>query len=452
MKSLARYAIAVLGALAAAPARAEAPRADAPAFPLKISADSRYLVDAKGRPFFYHADTPWMLLRLKPDAARDYLDDRQARGFTALQVQLTGFIDMKDHAGESPFLGEHDLSRPNEAYFAHAEELIRDAADRGFLLAIAPLWSGCCGEGWAGAEKDGRPKPLNLAGPAAAHRLGRWLGERFRKYPNILWIMGGDHNPDQSFEAIDALARGIHEAAPEQLMTVHNAPDHSSADFYDGSAWLTLNAAYSYRELAGPVFREWSRDGKVRPVFLCESGYEHEANDRRPGTPFRIRRQAYGAVLNGALVGHAYGHRDIWKFDPRWRDALDDPGARHLAHVKALFATRKWWTLVPDQGDTFLTGGRGAIGEDGYVSAARSNDGALAILYLPEERAVTLDLGRLGGSPSQALWFDPTDGSTRPASAKPADGRHRFASPGRNAAGDSDWVLLLERDRPADKP
>lgn len=447
--SLARFALTVLGVLVAAPAWADQPRAAAPAFPLKASADGRYLVDSKGVPFFYQADTPWMLLRLKPEDARDYLDDRRARGFTALQIQLTGFIDMRDHAGERPFLGEHDLSRPNEAYFAHADALIRDAAERGLLLAIAPLWSGCCGEGWAGAEKDGRPKPLNVAGPKAAHRLGRWLGERYKKYPNIIWFMGGDHNPEKSFDAIDALARGIHEAAPERLMTVHNAPDHSSADFYDGSAWLTLNAAYSYRELAGPVFREWSRAGKHRPVFLGESGYELEANDKRPGTPFRLRRQAYGAVLNGALAGHAYGHRDIWRFNPRWREALNDPGARQMAHVKALFATRRWWTLAPDQGDTFITAGRGAVGEDGYVSAARSADGTLAIVYLPEGRAITVNLARLGGSPSTTLWFDPTDGSTRNAHAVPAGGHHRFTPPGPNSSGNSDWVLVLERPEPA---
>lgn len=442
--SFTRFALALLGLLAAAPVWAGSPRADTPAFPLRVSHNGRHLVDSAGVPFFYHADTPWMLLQLTPDDARHYLDDRRARGFTALQIQLTGFMEMRAHAGERPFLGENDLSRPNEAYFGHADELIRDATERGFFLAIAPLWSGCCGEGWAGAEKDGRPKPLDAAGPEAARRLGSWMGKRYRKSPNILWIMGGDHDPGRSFNVIDALARGIHEAAPEQLMTVHNAPDHSSADFYNASDWLGVNAAYSYRELHAPVFREWSRADKVRPIFLIESGYEHEANDKRPGTPSRIRRQAYGAVLNGSLAGHAYGHRDIWRFNPRWREALNDPGARQLAHVKALFATRRWWTLAPDQGDTFVTTGRGAIGEDGYVSAARSADGTLAILFFPEKRAVDLDLARLGG-PSKALWFDPTDGSTRPADAPAANGRSRFTPPGPNASGDSDWALVLER-------
>ena len=32
-----------------------------PTFPLKISQNRRHLVDPKGAPFLYHADTPWML-------------------------------------------------------------------------------------------------------------------------------------------------------------------------------------------------------------------------------------------------------------------------------------------------------------------------------------------------------------------------------------------------------
>ena len=33
----------------------------APIFPLRPSTDGRYLVDAAGKPFFYHADTAWQL-------------------------------------------------------------------------------------------------------------------------------------------------------------------------------------------------------------------------------------------------------------------------------------------------------------------------------------------------------------------------------------------------------
>jgi len=418
-----------------------------PAFPPKASRDGRYLVDAKNQPFFYHADTPWMLLKLNPVEAGEFLEDRRAKGFNALQILLTGFIDMKNHAGESPFEGEFDLARPNEVYFAHADAVIQKASDMGFLLAIAPLWSGCCDEGWAG-EKDGKPKPLNVNGAKKARQWGHWVGARYAKFPNIIWIMGGDHDPEQSLEVINALAQGIHEMAPHHLMTAHNYPDRSSADFYDDQGWLSLNAAYSYRELHAPVYKEWSRNGTVRPVVLIESGYEREANDKRQGDPFRLRRQVYAAVLNGALAGHAYGHRDIWKFNDRWRDAMADPGAKQMAHVKQLFATRAWWKLEPDQGDGLVTQGRGKIGEDGYVSAARAADGSLVIVYLPHARPVSVNLARLS-APVKAHWVDPTDGSTRAVEGSPLanDAIHEFRPPGGNAWEDSDWVLLLETSR-----
>ena len=128
-------------------------------FPLRASANGRYLVDAGGNPFFYQADTPWMLLfRLTLPEAEEYMADRRAKGFSALQIMLTGFMGMENREGQSPFGADLDLSKPNEAFFAHADKVIQKASDMGMLLMIAPLWSGCCGEGWAGREQDGRLK------------------------------------------------------------------------------------------------------------------------------------------------------------------------------------------------------------------------------------------------------------------------------------------------------
>jgi len=415
-------------------------------FPLRASANGRYLVDAGGKPFFYQADTPWMLLQnLSLAEAEEYMDDRKARGFSALQIMLTGFMGMKNRVGQLPFEGD-DLSRPNEAFFAHADQVIQKAADKGMLLMIAPLWSGCCGEGWAGKDQNGKLKPLNANGPGKAHEWGRWLGQRYGKFNNVAWLMGGDHNPDESFEAIRQLARGIHEAAAGQLMAVHNAPNNASAAFYDEEPWLSLNAAYTYEEVFKHIQGEWNRTRHVRPIFLAESGYEHEANDKRQGTPFRLRRQAYGAVLSGALAGHAYGHRDLWRVASQWRQALGDVGSQQMSFVRRLFATRAWWKLEPEAGTDLVTQGRGTPGEDGFITAARASDGSLAMVYAPQARAFTINMARLSG-PIRASWFDPTEGTLQPAriGVLPALGLHQWMPPQKNAAGDSDWVLLLER-------
>jgi hypothetical protein len=43
-----------------------------------------------------------------------------------------------------------------------------------------------------------------------------------------------------------------------------------------------------------------------------------------------------------------------------------------------------------------------------------------------------------------ARWFDPTDGSFVTAPGEAQGGKQSFTPPPQNAAGDGDWVLVLE--------
>jgi len=71
-----------------------------------VNENRRYLVDRSGTPFFYHADTPWMIFtKLTEAEATGDVARRKEQGFAALQVQLTGFLGMRNRAGELPFAG-----------------------------------------------------------------------------------------------------------------------------------------------------------------------------------------------------------------------------------------------------------------------------------------------------------------------------------------------------------
>jgi hypothetical protein len=60
-----------------------------PAFPLKLSADRRYLIDQHDQPFLVIGDSPWSLIVEPTPAQVDlYLDDRAAKGFNLLLVNL----------------------------------------------------------------------------------------------------------------------------------------------------------------------------------------------------------------------------------------------------------------------------------------------------------------------------------------------------------------------------
>lgn len=406
--------------------------ADGPAFPLRSSTDGRYLMDAKNQPFFYQADTAWALTkRFGPEDVRAYLDNAKQSGFTAVQVHTLSkeVSPVRNSAGELPFDESEDILKPNEKYWKNVDSVIDEAGKRGLLVSMAALWIR-----WGGRDKEGWRYHLTNEN---ARTYGRFLGKRYRNAQNLIWIVGGDANPIERSHAVAEIARGIKEHAPHHLITVHNRPQYSSAAFFGNEPWLDVNMAYTYEEVYPHVLGEYFRVGKPRPIFLGESGYEKEANDGRPGTPFRMRKQAWQAVLSGALGGHTYGHREIWRLGPEWRQALTAPGRAQMRFVRELLVAYPWYKLVPDAYDKLLTGGRSWFGAEDYVTAAATPDGKLALAYLPAQTTLQVDLSRMNG-PVRARWFDPTDGSWADADPR------KLTSPARNSAGDADFVLVLE--------
>jgi hypothetical protein len=416
---------------------------DGPSFPLKASADGRYLVDAAGKPFFYHGDTAWQITKkLTREEAEVYLDDRTARGFTAIQVQAFSREagPITNRYGHEPFSPPDDILKPNEAYWKHVDFVLEAAEQRGFFVAFAPLWLR-----WGGADQEGWRYHLTDANAAA---FGRWIAQRYRHHKNLMWILVGDANPIDRSHAVAEMARAIKKIAPHQMITAHNRPTFASSAFFDTQDWLDVNMAYTYEEIYPHVLGEWNRVGRPRPMILGESGYEHESNDGRGGAPLRMRKQACQTILAGGLGGHCYGHEQLWRFGERWREALNDPGSRQMAQVKALFSSLPWWKLVPDQNHEFAVSGREIFGKQEYVMTARARDGSFGLSYFPTNRLVTYDLSKLTGRVT-ATWYDPTDGSRKPVDGSPfpTAGRRDFTPSGNNASGDSDWVLLLEVKR-----
>lgn len=422
-----------------------------PQFPLKVSGDHRHLADQNGVPFLYQADTPWMLfLKLSEVEAKDYIARRKEQGFNALQVQLTGFLGMTNRTGELPFAGtppEQDFFRPNEKFFAHVDLVIAEADRHGMLIAITPAWAGCCGEGWAGREKDGRLKPLNANGVDKTREFGRWLGKRYGKFNHVLWILGGDMDPHPAPDEIRALGLGLKDAAPKQLITYHASSTHSSTDVWPGDQpWLDFSMVYTYFR---GFNKAWNKNQPevyevshtefakmpVRPFILGESTYEGEHGDW--GSALQARKQAWWCVLAGG-TGHAYGSPN-WNMPLNWREILEFPGANSLKHLRTLLESRPWWKLAPDVDNIVVVDGRGTFATGDYTVTAVAADGSFAVSYLPTNRSLTIDLAKLSGGRIAANWFNPRSGETTSIGQFDAKNRHTFAPP-----GEGDWVLVLD--------
>jgi hypothetical protein len=81
-----------------------------------------------------------------------------------------------------------------------------------------------------------------------------------------------------------------------------------------------------------------------------------------------------------------------------------------------------------------------------YAAAAYAGDGCCALVYLPTNRTITVNLGMVRG-PIVARWFDPTNGAFLPVGAGPtvSTAAQLFTPPQRNSANDADWVLVLDQ-------
>lgn len=420
------------------------PEASAAAvFPLTIAPGARYPLDATGKPFLLIGDAAWSLIaQLSREDAELYLEDRRARGFNAVLVSL---VEHKyaSHApanfyGDQPFVTPGDFSTPGERYFQHADWVLERAAAKNMLVLLTPDYLGYDGqdEGWW--------KDLSRLGAEKLRAWGRFVGKRYARLNNILWVNGGDYTaPDKS--VVRAVAEGIREANPAALQTVHNGPETTTLDYWPplSEGWLSVNTVYTYGAVYDVMREQCERAGRM-PAILIESTYE----DEHDATEEKLRRQAYEAMLAGGF-GHVFGNNPMWHFDgpglfkerQTWKQALDSRGAQSMTHLRNILHRAKWWTLTPDDG--FAQAGGKA---DSRPVASFAADGSVVIAYLPRGGSVEVDLGRLAGPSVRLSWYDPSDGALREIDPAPSATLEKrvLQTPRRNAAGFRDWVLLVE--------
>jgi len=414
--------------------------AGAPAYPVKVGPTGRYLVDRRGEPVLVHGDAAWSLLAsTTPEGAERYLSDRHQRGVNSVIVNLLEHLFAPDPprnlAGDEPFAMPGDFSTPNEAYFAHADRVIRMAGEKGIQVILAPCYLGYRdphSPGFGG-QPEGWFAEVLANGVDRCRDYGRYVGRRYRQFDNLVWMMACDRNPGDALEHVRAMSNGIVEGDGRHLMLAGVHPECKSVEEFPEDPWLTLNNTYTYAIVHQRLLEDYNHR-PLLPNILVESTYEGEHN----ASDVQIRRQAYWALLCGAC-GQVMGNNPMWLFGKGWEEKLDSLGARAMTHLLELFAPRRWWELVPDQAHEIVIDGLGEFRGLDYCSAARTADGTLVIAYMPTPRTISVDMGRLAGGRAAASWYDPITGRADPAGDHPTRGPRDFTPPGAQ-----DWVLVLE--------
>ncbi len=390
---------------------------------LKVSDSAHFIVKQDGTPFFWLGDTGWELfIKLNKKETEYYFKNRAAKGFNVIQCTLTGTnisgdLGTSNREGEIVFT-DIDPAKPNEKYFEHVDWVVEKAEEIGLHLAILPVWGYLIVDKNPFFDKD------------KAYKYGLFLGERYKNRKNIIWVLGGDREPNGSEDVWEALAEGLSNGGSDYLMTYHISGEHSSSEYFQNSDWLDLNMIQSghmtayydnYRLIEDGFYRTPLKpilDGEIiyegMPIGFCPTN--GRANDHN------VRVEAYWSVFAGAC-GVTYGSNNIWMFydkgdrwafwaDRSWKEAVDDSGSFQMQHLKNLVLSRPYDTRIPDQS---LIHPQASIDTD-HLQVTRDGtkgkkDATYIMVYFPyltHKYKIKTDV--IGASKLKIWWYDPRTG------------------------------------------
>lgn len=447
-------------------------------FPLQISANSRYFQSPNGTPFFFMMDAGWEAAVQLTNAQIDqYLNDRKNRGFTAIILEMAVELyssqqpTYQNAYGYNPFSTINNTGNPYylattcdfstqvNAYWNTVDYVIQGAYNRGMAVVAFPAYTG-----YPTTPAQGWYTPIMADTAAHLQNFGAFIAGRYGRYGNIIWGMAGDNSLSQSdLDQHWNIALGMQSILGPNPLTYckgqrypHNTGialinANGGVSRYPGfnvnNAYSSNCAANGYTQVS-VALTEYARS-PVYPFFVDENDYEGNgsctAND--------IRLALYGPALSGAC-GHCFGDEQLWGFGcannliangpaATLASSLNTTGAQHSTIFAQVMQQYAWWKLVPKTDTSLVTTALGSGAST--ISPALSSDGTFAMIYTAGGTGFTVALSALSVSSFRARWYDPTNGTFTTASGSPFSnsGTNAFTTPGNNAAGDPDWLLVL---------
>ena len=300
------------------------------------------------------------------------------------------------------------------------------------------------------------------------------VSERYADRPNIIWLIGGDVNPEANMDVWHAMAETIKQYDKNHLMTYHPVGRTSSANWFHDASWLDFHMFQSghrrYGQNGGqiegyPIEQDTEEDNwryvekayaltPAKPVIDGEPSYEGiphglHSGDEPYWTAPEIRRYAYWSVFAGSF-GHTYGDNAVMQFyipsiigsfAPKlpWYEAMQEPGAAQMQHLKALMTRFPFTQGRPDQ-SLILN----EVGEKyDRLVATRGED--YAMVYTYTNRAIAIDLDKIAGRNKQVFWFIPETGEFKYVGRK--RGRQTFTPEGGYGAGKDKVLVVFDADK-----
>ncbi|MDR0811972.1 MAG: glycoside hydrolase family 140 protein, partial [Paludibacter sp.] len=427
---------------------------------LKVSDNHLYLQHENGTPFFWLGETAWLLpSRLDREETAYFVGETAKFGYNVIQISVLHSLGATNAYGHFALPARFDFSKIDKDgeynYWKHVDYIVEQAQARGVYIGIVCVWGGNVKSG--GMKEDD------------ARKYAKFLAERYKKYPNIIWIIGGDVRGDVEPAVWRAMATTIKSIDKDHVMTYHPLGRTMSATWFNGEEWLDFNMfqsghrRYGQRRGDGDYTIDdnteedaWRYAEKslaikpVKPVLDGEPSYEHIPQGLHDATqPFwqaaDVRRYAYWSVFAGSF-GHTYGHNSIMQMyrpgvSPAygakmyWWDAIHDEGRLQMQYLKKLILTFPYFERKPAQDVIADVNGT----QYDRVIATRGEDYLLVYNYT--NRRVEIDFTKISGARKKAWWYNPRDGKTE-FIGEFDNGKHTFVHESGYRAG-NDWALIV---------
>jgi hypothetical protein len=430
---------------------------------LRVTADGHYLKYDDGKPFFWLGDTGWELFhRLKLDEIKTYLENRKEKGFNVIQAVILAEFDglrKPDQNGDVPLIN-NDPEKPNEKYFSFVDSVVQIALQKKLFMGLLPTWGDKVFKLWGVG-----PVIFNVVN---AYDYGFFLGKRYKNFPNIIWIMGGDRpamNDTADFRPVwRAMAAGIKKGTDgKAIFSYHpSGGDYSSSQFLFEEDWLDINMIQGGHG-SGHDVEIWKlieRDRNIqpaKPTLDDEPNYEdHPVNPWPTWDPangyyddYDVRKQTYRSVFAGAC-GVTYGHHSVWQFiSPReepvnypkimnWKEAIDRPGAYQVGYLRKLIESRNAIDRIPDP--SIIMEGQEKKAE--HIESFRGADNSYAMIYLPVGKTIMVNTSFIKNKKIVAWWFDPKNAQAKKIGILSNNSSIKFTSP--TSGVGNDWVLIID--------
>jgi hypothetical protein len=450
---------------------------------ISVSENKRYLVDGGNEPFLWMGGTSWGMSEwLNREDVDLYLDDRSAKGFNLVQVCLfwgkreedpvrfttnpvnayghKAFLEVNGHPdpGKPWVVRGGTPQNPND-YWDHVDYIIQTAAQKNMIIALLPVW----GRRYVNATHP--PHSAQVFSMSTMRSYGEFLGERYKSYPNIIWVLGGDVQADAGGQYLGhyrAMAEGIitgitgervgwnEESAlwDQALMTYHpdGSPMKNSSRWFHDDHWLDFNMIETHRsrdKVYEAVQQDYVLTDPVKPTVMGEPDYEG-ARPNMVTAGIHVRRQALQSYFAGA-AGFTYGGKidhngygPLWSPYNNWKEMLDMEGARSMKYIKSFCLEHSWpdWAPIHD-----LIQSNEGEGELRKVAVLARQD-SICIVYFPDNSVAELDLADhfARAENIDIQWYNPATGSyTGKSKIFPADNKMKAIPPDRW----QDAILIL---------